>query len=495
MQTAKNLLKVGNSILWRVFNSRRFTLLIILLFVIQALWIALSFTYPMIYDERFHFDIIQIYTNHHWPIIYNQPESYDVARDFSGEGSKLFHFLSSYIQRLLSITSLALPHQIIIHRLINISIVALGMYYFSILFDRLKINRGITNTALLILILLPVFTFMAATINYDNLLFLIVPLYFMSYLSLVDKSSHPTYQKILGFLTLGIIGSLVKFTFLAIFAALSLVLIIKVLKRYKITEIIKGKSFWDGKFLTKLSLSLVFILISALFIQTYVVNLVKYQTPRPTCQQTLSKERCMDNSIIQRNEKLLSIRNKAETVTLQDYTYKWLDFYNRGLYRTGANTVNAGGRVTRYTPLITRNILFFISIASVAVLIYAWKGMRLHKELKAISAVGLLYLVLMYMQNVQLYYKYADYVALNTKYLIIFLPVLLVLIVMAYRSITISHTYLRLPILIIVLGILLQGGGVLTHITKSSNNWYWKNETVIETNEKLRRSLDPIIVD
>ncbi len=47
-----------------LLGSTQFFWAIVALFVVQALWIALSSHYPMAFDEDFHLGIIRLYAHH-----------------------------------------------------------------------------------------------------------------------------------------------------------------------------------------------------------------------------------------------------------------------------------------------------------------------------------------------------------------------------------------------------------------------------------------------
>jgi hypothetical protein len=63
---------------------------------------------------------------------------------------------------------------IVLLRIINIAFVASGLFIFVRLFRRIGATRGVINITLLAVIMIPIFSLTAATINYDNLLFLLV---------------------------------------------------------------------------------------------------------------------------------------------------------------------------------------------------------------------------------------------------------------------------------------------------------------------------------
>ena len=77
----KEILKGANIRLMSFLASQKFTKIIISLFILQASWFAVSFTYGMVFDESYHFGIVKAYTNQLGPIIYDQPPRLDYLRD------------------------------------------------------------------------------------------------------------------------------------------------------------------------------------------------------------------------------------------------------------------------------------------------------------------------------------------------------------------------------------------------------------------------------
>lgn len=486
--------KIANSsqFILNQLSSSWFTFAVIGLFVLQAAWIALSFRYSLIYDEGFHFGIINVYTDHLWPVIYNQPESYDIYRDFAGEGSKLFHFLMSFPQRIFEAFGLSQVTQVILHRLLNVAMVALGLYFFAKLFDKLKIKRLYTNVALLIFTLLPMSIFVAATINYDNALFLLTPLFITSFI-IVIRARHFDIRKILSFLTIGLVASLVKFTFLPIFAIFSLMTVIMLIRRYKKTIGVQfRRSLGQLNSAKTVMLTIIFTVTSFLFIQTYVVNVVQYGTPRPTCQQTLGTERCLANAIIERNERLINSEDTRNVENRAMFSLTWTKAFLHSSFMTGANT-DEGKRELGFAPPLFQSIFWLFTVAGVLILVYSWRSMRFSTEIKLITAVFISYTALIFIQGMSLYYFYSAPVAIQSRYLLIFVPFIIVLIVMASVFVTKKVRFARLPLLFIVLLLFTQGGGLTTHLLASDESWYWDNGLVEDVNETAKDVIAPLV--
>ena len=82
-------------------GSRIFFAGILTVFVLQALWFALSALYPMAFDEEVHFGIINIYAHQWSPFLAGQPAGADSFGAIARDPSYLFHYLMSFPYRLL----------------------------------------------------------------------------------------------------------------------------------------------------------------------------------------------------------------------------------------------------------------------------------------------------------------------------------------------------------------------------------------------------------
>lgn len=475
---------------YNILSSRKFFWAVVLLFIVQSLWIAFSFKFPLIYDEGFHFGIIKIFTNHWWPVIYDQPIAYDVYRDFASEGSKLFHFILSFPARLFDWLSLSQPVQIVLFRVMNIAMVAVGLIYYDKLFKKLHIKQIYTNLALLILVMLPMTTFVAATINYDNALFLITPI-IMSLLINIYRSKEVDAKSLIALVVVGMVASLIKFTYLAIFATLILIVGYILVCRH-------GKSLHKSFMVSvmKIKAKILFVMVvgsvvlTVLFIQTYVVNIIQYGTPRPACMDTLGAERCMANSVTRRNVRYLEAKDvNLQLDNTEDVSLGIIDGYYDMLNVTGVGEI---GKYSQGTPLFN-SILFTLSVLGLLTMLYAWRSLELTREIKMIFLVIVVYVVLMLGKNVSIYYKYSEFFATQPRYLIIFAPIILVLIVMSVGFVTRRHRQLRLLTLLAIILLFSQGGGIVSSLLASQDNWYWDNEYVIKANHAAKEILQSLV--
>src|SRR4051794_33439598 len=95
-----------------LLRSRAFFVAIMVLFVIEAVWIAFSATYPMVFDENTHFGIIQLYAHKWSPLFLHQPPHAEFAGALTRDPSYFYHYLMSFPYRLLTHTTSSVMAQV-----------------------------------------------------------------------------------------------------------------------------------------------------------------------------------------------------------------------------------------------------------------------------------------------------------------------------------------------------------------------------------------------
>lgn len=477
----------------KFLGSRLFFWLVIAFFVLEALWIALSFRYPMLYDEVYHFSVTKIYSHQLLPFITNQPQAYDQFGSLSHSNSVLYHYLLSFPYRFIAHFTPSLMFQVISLRLLNIAMAATGLWLFGTLLRKLGTRQVYVNLGLLVFALLPITPFVAATINYDNMLFLVTALYLIFGLRVL-RSRNIQWFDYVALVTIGCFASLVKFTFLPIFVVTIVFTAIVAWRRHR-------SKFWGGfkKSMVRanrwvvVSMGVVASIIIALFLATYVQNLVRYKTPNPTCDQTLSVDRCMKKNAYARNVTARETKNERPAEPLPQYTYKvWLDYMVQ-LTNWSGNTVDNRQAVKSGLPMMNL-LVFFGSLAGVLVLVYAWRLMP-RKDIAwyyLIAAVATLFLTV-YLFNVRSYYALHAPYGDQPRYLLSVLPILITLIVAALAAAVRGSKRLKMLILIGAALVFTQGGGIISHIVLSEESWYWDNSLIRKANHLAQQPLRAVV--
>src|SRR5487761_1343900 len=115
---------------YTILNSRRFFWAILVFFVLEAAWVALSAAYPQAFDESFHFGIIKVYSHYWLPFLNSQPPNADAFGAVFRDPSYLYHYAMSFPYRLITLFVHGQTTQVIIMRFINIALAATGLVIF-----------------------------------------------------------------------------------------------------------------------------------------------------------------------------------------------------------------------------------------------------------------------------------------------------------------------------------------------------------------------------
>lgn len=189
-------------------------------FLCQAVWVAFSTNFGIPPDEEYHFGLIKLFSENGWlPFIHSQNGYY-----FLGEVAHTPFFIYHYILSLPFHIFAGSPHNVEILRLINIALATSSFFLINRLAIRLKISPLVKNLSLFMLANTLMFVFLAASINYDNLLIPIALLTFNLVYSIYDRLR---LRNLLLSILVIIVGTLTVVNYLPI-AAVSLIFIITI---------------------------------------------------------------------------------------------------------------------------------------------------------------------------------------------------------------------------------------------------------------------------
>lgn len=486
-------------------RSTTFFYVVVGLLIFQAAWLALTARYPMAFDENFHFGIIQLYAQQWSPFFTHAPAHSAQFGDLVRNPSYLYQYLMSFPYRLIALFIHQEAVQIIILRFINIALFTAGLFAWRAFLGKLRISAAISHFSLLMLVLIPVVPFLAGQINYDNLVFLIVPLSLLLTLACADRyrasGTVPPVALVLLVIT-GMLGGLVKYAFLPIFLAIVIYLLIIVLTSKHRRHVIGASAgaFWSLKLWVKLSLIVGFIIAGGLFVERYGVNLVQYHSVQPDCARIESVDQCLQYGPWARNYIIKANLEAAPgDVALDPSGWLFLPAWAQGMMHRLFFAINYN--YDNYNELpIPITTAFLTGGIGLGLSVLAWRklwrrGSRLFLPLLVIVIYGasLLYV------NFSDYLHFKTMLAINGRYLILILPLLFVVIALGYNDLfdRISRRYsshLKLGLTCVVTLLILQGGGLLTYIVRSDAGWYWQNPVVTQINETVRHAVTPFII-
>jgi hypothetical protein len=472
------------------------------LLIIQAIWLAFTVQFPMAFDESYHFGIIQVYAQQWLPFIITEPAGASGYGVITRYDSYMFHYLMSFPHRLFSVFVSDWASQIIFLRLINVALFAGGIVLFQRLLTRFNVSRALVHFVLLMFVLIPVVPTLAATINYDNFVFLLVPivvgLTLTCVTSLLKNNTIPASSLVL-LMSVGFIGSLSKYAFVPIFVGALLCVCIAWLRGRHKVKALKSivPSFKKIPLRTKIILSIFFVISTGLFLERYGGNLVVYRSFEPACTQVKSLDECLSYGPWGRNYRLaanVAANNPPLDPALLEYPGAWI---GQSLYKLYF-TINYDFAESDPLP-IPYTVAGIIGGIGVILSLVFWKRIwRRDKRLLVLVTVSAVYVGGLFAVNFSEFLKYHTIVAVNGRYLILVLPFILLIIGLAYK-----HLFDRLLkqharsftaiFSIIILLLALQGGGAMTYLLRSQPIWYWQYQPLVDFNTGLKNVITPVV--
>lgn len=480
-------------------RTKTFFYIIVGIFCFSALWLAFTSRYPMAFDENYHYGIIQQYAKQWSPFFNSPPPGSESLGDITRYPSYLFHYLMSFPYRLISLVTNSEPVKIMFLRILNIAMLASSFWLFKKIFEKAKLSRALGNVVLFIFTLVPVVPFLGAQISYDNAS---IPLTALTVLLLIKiigslRQKKPSTNLIIFFGILGIFSSLIKYTYLPIFAVASLYLLVALIyygSKYKLTLFkTTAKNFRALTGLQRIALATVLILALGLFIERYGVNMAVYRTPVPDCGQILSESSCKQYGPWGRDLRLKQRRD-------HDVPQWKIKDYNKIWFRTTMNEFFFAID-HNYTPKPPLPVLFGFSqfmlrVGLVVSLLFSWKILK-NRQLRLFLILFVVYTAIVWIDNFMKFYVVHWPVAIHGRYLLPLLP--LMFIVLSYGMkylldyIPKYKDSLKLATAAVCMAVMLWGGGALTYIVRSDDSWYWQNSLVTSSNHAVKRVFDPLL--
>lgn len=476
--------------------SNKFLYFVIVLFILQSLWIAFSFSSPIPFDEDFHIPFIKALSEAGFLVLGNQPVSFDGFGDVSGGRSVLYHYLMSFPFRVFTMFVSEDMWQVVFLRTINVFLSATGIYIFARLLREAKISQLHINLGLLVFIMLPIVPFVAASVNYDNMLFPLIALYMLYSLRIV-RSAKVAWQDYAKVIIVGCLAALVKFTFLPIFATSVIYLIAIGFKRHGRVFL---SSLWNNIKTTKsiwqyISYGLLLTLVVGAFSYAYIRPIVLYGSPDPACPKTLSEMRCSvgRHGLLEERSKIArSTINERTVLNPAEFTQRWQQIMFRASVLSASHTVDGRTVDKRGIPIIY-SVIYYGVFIGLGILAYSWRSLHKNSGWYYLLAMIVVSILSVYIFNLQSHYATRTLYAANARYLLAMLPVLITMIIVASSYALGRMRNVKLAVFFLTVLLFTQGGGVVTHMLLSDDSWYWQRPKVIEANHIAKDILRPIV--
>lgn len=452
----------------------------------------------MAFDEDFHLGIIRLYAHHLGPFWSSQPANADMFGAVARDPSYLYHFLMSFPYRLISLFTSDQTIQVLLLRALNIGLFASGVILFRRLLLKSAASKALVHVCILLFVLIPIVPFLAAQINYDNLL---LPITGVALLLAVRLDTILTKQKrldaktILQLVTVCLLASLVKYAFLPIFVTIMGFVIVRAwqYRRSKPKLLSSLTSSWRAlSGWLRLGLIVCLVLASGLFVERYGVNLIRYHEPVPDCSKVLTLKQCSAYGAWVRDYdyEIANVQGPRSPVT---FTREWLyGMWLRTLFAVGGPSTDFETRGPLLVPGI--GVIALAGVSLVAVLITAPRLLKKYNTpvLWLFAAVGISYISVLWLDEYKAFLHTGHPVAINGRYLLpVTLPVLLIAAA-AVNELIKKKPARKVVVVCAVVLCLAWGGGSLTFILRSDDGWYWPGGSVRTANHAVQRVIGPI---
>lgn len=485
-----------------IINSRGFFRFVIIFFVLEAAWIALTAVYPQAFDEQFHFGLIKLYSHHLSPFLSQQPTNADQFGAVARSPSYLYHYLMSFPYRLIEIIFKNQVYQIITLRFIDIAMFTYGLVLFKKILIKAKVSNALANASLFIFTLIPIVPQLAGQINYDDMFIPLTAIVCLLSFRLIEEIK----QHKISFLTLSLLiitatfNSLVKFAFLPIYLAIVCFFSYYLFYKYRNNLSIIWQSFKDDfkrrSIVIKTILIGIILLAIFMFIQRDIVNIIKYHSVDPSCSSVLSIKSCKAYSAWYANFRRHNALINGHTNNLTNiivYAGEWLYWM---WYRLFFAINGPASKFTNYPPLPLPSAIALVlgAIGLFAVIKYRRQVFKTNIVAKFLLTISLFYLIALFIQGYATYRYTAVLENMNGRYL---LPILLLVGALVVKALAVAfkkYNRTRVILACIVILMFLQGGGILTYIIRSDDTWYWQNTKIIKLNHAAKKLTKHIIV-
>lgn len=483
-----------------ILGSRRFFNVVLGVFVLQALWFVVSAVYPMAFDEDFHFGIIKIYSHHWLPFLASQPPNANAFGAVARDPSYLYHYLMSFPYRLIELVCHGQTSQVIALRLINVALFAGSLVLFRRVLLRVGTSPALANVSLVLFTLIPIVPQLAAHINYDNLLMPLVAWTLLLAFRAIDelRERRVDMRTLLMLLIVCIFTSLVKYAFLPIFMVTGVYLVAVMVRSFwgdlrQLWPSIRAGFLGLGR-LQRIVLSVLLLVALGMFWQRDGSNAVQYKTPVPSCSDVLSTDECSAYGPWGRNYQASLTKAPFDANPAVYTVQSWLF----GLwYRLFFAVSGPASDFRNYPPLplpgaasICLGLVGLVVVAAMVRRIFGGQS-----KLLLLFFIFGAYSLALWLDEYEQFLQTGQPVAINGRYLV---PVLLLAAAIIGRGLSLllaRYPGRRLALATFTILLFLQGGGVLTFISRSDASWDWPNQTVINMNDAARRVLAPVLVE
>ncbi len=493
------------------FASKAFFVVTMVWFGLQAGWIALTGLYPQAFDEQYHFGLIKLHAQQWSPFFTSQPTSADQYGAITRDPSMLYHYLMSFVYRVIDIFTNNQTLQLILLRFVSVGLIIWAFVLFRRLLLMMGLGRAKTHVMLAFFSLLPVFPLLAGQLNYDNLLIPAVALTLIWSINLqasFEKLHHVDWLAALRLAIATLLFSTIKYAYVPILFAVWLYFIVLFRKSWRQifsgvkTALLRLRRRQQAAYLVA------FVAAIGLFGGGIGYNVIKYHEPNPSCSQVIAVERCREFGPFARDHDAYGRHIHPSAAKMAFYPINWVRNMMRESFFTVYSYFGSDGKPKYYggqkvTQLSNMGWVWFF--ACLVGLIAGAKMLWKNSVTRIVLCISGIYMLGLFFVNWKSYYGLNYVVAIHGRYL---LPVIIAFIGCAVLGIshllqaaTKSKRFVKYKQSVAVVAVLAtfllytQGGGFGTYILYSGNGSFWHTSQLAkDANEKIRDVLQVVVL-
>lgn len=473
----------------KVVSSNYFFYVVLLIAALQALWYVFSIQ-PGINDEGRHFSNIVIYSHHWSPFLGKQNPAWDHLGEIVRDGSFMFYYVMSWPLRLIRLFTENQVHQLIGLRLVCMAVFIGGLALFrKALLEVGKAPKSVLHLVFLFFVITPTVAILPATVNYDNLVFLLFALVLLLSVRVV-KSASVSFANIASILIAGLLMTVVKWASIALFAPIILYVCYDLYEKHKLKAL--PLLLQSARKLPRHQLPLLvagLVMAAGLFIERPVVNTIKYGNPEPACQSVISAQRCMQfpDYVTYANVEA----NKPVGFLPEDPVRYFLASWEPKMADTASNLLERGAVSEIPVAVALYDVLALAGIVLVLICLRDFWRSKVHQLL---LTVMVLYTAFLVMDEYMSYVKYGVPAAVRARYLIPVLPIFIYFAALSLTYLLGRYKKALLTSVIVLLLLCTQGGSIITFSLTTPENLYWQSSKTEDFNNTLRNIFRPLVV-
>ncbi|WP_405217579.1 hypothetical protein [Agrococcus sp. Ld7] len=278
----------------RAVGSRWTTALILLWFGLGAAWIALTARMGMVFDEEWHLDSIAVHAQHGAPWFSTDAPQESVGAT-SRSSSYLYHYLLSFPERWMADAGAAEFDRVIVLRLLTVAMHVGALLCMVAAVRAAGVSGTVANLAAVAYAALPVSPFLAAQVNYDSAMLLLVAA--CGWVVVRQWAGQTTWLGMIGAIALGLAAVLTKFHAAPIVLVMLAFVALAVIRDRKLPVLPANRA---GRVMLG-AVAVVALVLVALSVERFIGNIVTYGSPSPDCAAVLNELRCESYGVWERN--------------------------------------------------------------------------------------------------------------------------------------------------------------------------------------------------